>query len=146
MIDIVWNVADDPQDYEAAMRRALSAALESEGRRGDVCVEVVSGERIRELNRVFREVDAVTDVLTFPAWEGDAVVSPPDGYLGDIAVCFERAARQAGEYGHSLLRELSFLSVHGALHLCGYDHMTPSDEAVMIEKQNDILRSIKVDR
>ena len=84
----------------------------------------------------------MTDVLTFPAWEGDAILCPPDGYLGDIAICFERAKEQAEEYGHSLERELAFLSVHGALHLLGYDHMQPEDEKKMFSKQDEILNEL----
>jgi probable rRNA maturation factor len=89
---------------------------------------VTDAEEIQQLNASYRNIDRVTDVLTFPAWEGDAILCPPDGYLGDIAICYERAAEQAQEYGHSLERELAFLAVHGALHLLGYDHMKPEDE------------------
>ena len=102
-------------------------------------------ERIQTLNRDFRHVDAVTDVLTFPAWEGEISLSA-DGYLGDIMICYERAKEQAEAYGHSLERELSFLAVHGVLHLLGYDHMTEQDERVMREKQTAILDSIGVTR
>ena len=107
---------------EADMRlieRAVSDALVSEQRTGDVCVLLTTKERIQELNRTFRGVDRVTDVLTFPTWEGAKIAVPPDGYLGDIAICMERAEEQAAEYGHSLAREIAFLAVHGALHLMG---------------------------
>ena len=85
------------------------------------------------------------DVLTFPAWEGETSLSA-DGYLGDVMICYERAKEQAEQYGHSLLRELSFLAVHGCLHLLGYDHMTEADERVMREKQTAILEGIGVSR
>jgi probable rRNA maturation factor len=88
----------------------------------------------------------VTDVLTFPAWEGDALLCPPDGYLGDIAICYERAVEQAEEYGHSLERELAFLAVHGALHLLEYDHMEPADEQRMMQKQEEILHTMGLSR
>ena len=87
----------------------------------------------------------MTDVLTFPAWEGEDPLSA-DGYLGDIMICYDRAVEQAETYGHSLLRELSFLAVHGVLHLLGYDHMTEADERVMREKQTTILDGIGVTR
>ena len=67
-------------------------------------------------------------------------------YLGDIMICYDRAVEQAETYGHSLLRELSFLAVHGVLHLLGYDHMTEADERVMREKQTTILDGIGVTR
>ena len=146
MIEVQWLVPDEQIGYPDAIKRAIGAALTSEGLRGDVCVRVVSEEDIRSLNRDFRQVDAVTDVLTFPEDEGDSLCAPPDCYAGDIAICFARASEQAVRYGHSLLREISFLAVHGALHLAGYDHMNPADEAVMFRRQDEILNELKVNR
>ncbi|MBR4906033.1 MAG: rRNA maturation RNase YbeY [Clostridia bacterium] len=133
------------EDERTSMKQAALAALASEGRDGDLTILVDTPERIQTLNREFRSVDAVTDVLTFPAWEGEISLSA-DGYLGDIMICYERAKEQAESYGHSLKRELSFLAVHGVLHLLGYDHMTEADERVMREKQTAILDSIGVTR
>ncbi len=125
---------------------ALEAALLHEGRTGDASVLVTTPDRIRDLNRTYRRIDAETDVLTFPAWEGEALLAPPDGYLGDVAICLARADEQAKRYGHSLRRELAFLAVHGALHLLGYDHMNEQDEAVMRQKQNEILNEMGICR
>lgn len=130
------------QSSRALLVRAVEAALESEGAAGDVCVLVVSAARIRALNRGFRGVDAVTDVLTFPAREGQALPGAEGAYLGDIAVCRARAGEQAKAYGHSIERELAFLAVHGALHLLGFDHMNPADEEVMCKKQEQILTKL----
>lgn len=121
------------------IRRACETALAMEGARGDITVLIADPERIQELNRDFRHVDRVTDVLTFPAWEGEAIFAPADGYLGDIMICMERAKEQAAEFGHSLERELAFLAVHGTLHILGYDHMEPEEEAVMRQRQREIL-------
>lgn len=142
MIDIQTELECLPSEAGELIRRAVEAALLREGATGDVCVLITDAEEIQRLNAAYRNVDRVTDVLTFPAWEGDAILSPPDGYLGDVAICFERAEEQAGEYGHSLERELAFLSVHGALHLLGYDHMTPEDEAGMMGRQDEILNEM----
>ena len=101
---------------------------------------------IRTLNSEFRNIDAATDVLTFPAWEGETLLAPPDGYLGDIAICIPRASEQAARFGHSLQRELMFLAVHGTLHLLGYDHMTPQDEKAMFARQDEILTDMGVTR
>ncbi len=125
---------------------AMNAALASESRAGDVCVLLAGAQAIQALNRDYRGMDAVTDVLTFPAWEGEALLAPPDGYLGDVAICVPRAVEQAEAFGHSLRREMTFLSVHGALHLLGFDHMTPRDEAVMLAKQEQILSDMGVMR
>ena len=146
MIDVQTELADLPKTATSLIRRAVKAALTSLNATGDVCVLVTDAEEMQSLNATYRNIDRVTDVLTFPAWEGDAILCPPDGYLGDIAICFERAVEQAAEYGHSLEREMAFLAVHGALHLLGYDHMTPPDEAAMFTKQDEILNGLGYQR
>ena len=145
MVDVYSDTVALNEDERTSMERAALAALASEGRDGDLTILVDTPDRIQTLNREFRNVDAVTDVLTFPAWEGEISLSA-DGYLGDIMICYERAKEQAISYGHSLKRELSFLAVHGVLHLLGYDHMTEADERMMREKQTAILDSIGVTR
>lgn len=146
MIDVVYDGA--PEDAAAAelIRRAVTAALDKLKAAGDVTVLLTDNDGIQTLNRTYRSVDAVTDVLTFPAWEGESIAAPPDGYLGDIAVCRPRAEEQADAYGHPLEREIAFLCVHGALHLCGYDHMTPEDEKSMFTKQDEILNEMGLKR
>ena len=139
MIDIQTELECIPESATSLIRRAVESTLQKAGAVGDVCVLITDAEEIQRLNECYRHIDRVTDVLTFPAWEGDAILCPPDGYLGDIAICYERAEEQAQEYGHSLERELAFLSVHGALHILGYDHMTPEDERKMMGKQDEIL-------
>lgn len=126
----------------ALLKRAVEAVLASEGASGGACVLVSGRSRIRALNRGFRGVDAVTDVLTFPSREGDMPSGADGAYLGDIAVCSARARRQAASYGHSFERELAFLAVHGALHLLGYDHLNPADEEIMCRKQEQILTEL----
>ena len=145
MIDVLSETVAITDAERTGIERAAQAALAFEGRDGDLTILIDTPERIRTLNREFRNVDRVTDVLTFPAWEGEISLSA-DGYLGDIMICYERAKEQAIEYGHSLERELSFLAVHGVLHLLGYDHMTEPDETVMREKQTSILDRIGVKR
>ena len=145
MIDVYSDTLPISEEQQEAIVRAAQAALASEGRDGDLTILIDTPERIQTLNREFRHVDAVTDVLTFPAWEGEISLSA-DGYLGDIMICYDRAKEQAEQYGHSFLRELSFLAVHGCLHLLGYDHMTEAEERVMREKQTNILESIGVTR
>ena len=142
MIDVQTELDCLPVNAEELIRGAVSFALAKNNVAGDVCVLITDAEEIQRLNFSYRQIDRVTDVLTFPAWEGDAILCPPDGYLGDIAICFERAQEQAEEYGHSLERELAFLSVHGALHLLGYDHMKPDDERKMLAQQDEILNEL----
>ena len=145
MIDVYSETIAITEDERTSIVRAAQAALDSEQRDGDLTILIDTPERIRTPNREFRNVDRVTDVLTFPAWEGEISLSA-DGYLGDIMICYDRAKEQAEEFGHSLRRELSFLAVHGVLHLLGYDHMTEADEKRMREKQTAILEGIGVTR
>ena len=145
MIDVYSETIAITEDERTSIVRAAQSALDSEQRDGDLTILIDTPERIRTLNREFRNVDRVTDVLTFPAWEGEISLSA-DGYLGDIMICYDRAKEQAEEFGHSLRRELSFLAVHGVLHLLGYDHMTEADEKRMREKQTAILEGIGVTR
>ena len=146
MIDVQTELECLPEHAEAIIRRVVEAALQKEGASGEVCVLVTDAEEIQRLNAGYRNIDRVTDVLTFPAWEGEAILCPKDEYLGDIAICYERAVEQAEEYNHSLERELAFLAVHGSLHLMGYDHMTSEDEKNMFGKQEEILLSLGLTR
>ena len=106
MIDVFSETVALSEAERTGVQNAAQAALDSEGRDGDLTILIDTPERIQTLNRAFRHVDAVTDVLTFPAWEGEISLSA-DGYLGDIMICYDRAKEQAEQYGHSLLRELS---------------------------------------
>lgn len=115
-------------------------------------------EGIRSLNAETRGKDAVTDVLSFPNLDG--IFGKPirkedfpydldeDGrlFLGSIVICRERAAEQACEYGHSLRRELYYLTVHGLCHLLGYDHETQEDKSVMREREETVLEKMNVKR
>ena len=146
MIEVQTELERLPADADGLIRRAIETALDGEGVRGGVCVLITDAEEIQTLNRTYRSIDRVTDVLTFPAWEGDAILCPPDGYLGDIAICLDRAKEQAEAYGHTLTRELAFLAVHGTLHLLGYDHMEPGDERTMFSRQDAILNEMGIRR
>lgn len=104
----------------------------------DFSVTFVSPERIQELNRDYRGVDAVTDVLSF---ESDGEIDPETGleYLGDIVVCPQQAEKQAEHSGHPFENEICLLVIHGILHLLGYDHMDEEQREEMWERQNMYL-------
>ncbi len=110
-------------------------------------VIIVDNPYIHELNRDYRNIDRETDVITF-ALEDEKDMVEPDGerILGDIYISIDKAISQAEEYGHSLLRELSFLAVHGFYHLLGYDHQTEEEEKVMFAKQEEVLHDCKIER
>ncbi len=145
MIDVLDETGLLSQVQEEAIRHAAETALKLSGGAGDVSVAVVSDEQIREMNAQYRDVDAATDVLSFANDEGEALAEAPEEdahFLGDIAISLQTAARQAEEIGQSLERELAFLTVHGVLHLSGYDHMTPEDEEKMLEKQRAVMNAL----
>jgi len=110
----------------------------------EVSISIMDAEEIRILNRDYRGKDIETDVLSFPV--DDALAMGSDIALGDIVICNDVADEQAKEYGHSLERELAFLVTHGMLHLHGYDHETPEDEAEMCAAQDKILEKMNLHR
>lgn len=146
MIEVIAEIQHDVQGLDAVLINAAEAALAYEGVEGDITILVVDDETIHEMNREYRNVDRPTDVLSFPDAEGETLLSIPDAFLGDIAISLPRAKAQAAEYGHSLLRELTFLAVHGSLHLMGYDHMTDADREEMFARQDRILEKMRITR
>jgi probable rRNA maturation factor len=133
-----------PKVKQASLHRAVQAAFESAGRErtGELTVVITDDAQVKELNRVYRGVDASTDVLAFgDADEAGAFVPSPDAdlYLGDIVISYPRAVEQAAVYGHSTERELSVLVVHGVLHLLGHDHEEVDDRGVMWPVQSAAL-------
>ena len=108
-------------------------------------VTIINNEEIHKINREYRKVDRPTDVISFAFLDEESEKELKGGpiSLGQIIISYEKAEEQAREYGHSLLREMSFLFVHGMLHLLGYDHIKKEDEVVMFKLQDDILGGLK---
>ena len=163
MIDfLITTEGSLPEDMEALLTAVVERALESEGAPAPwtLSISIVGEEEIREANTQFRDRPAVTDVLSFPLLsfsepavypspeEDPTAYDPESGALclGDVLLCLPRAEEQAKEYGHSLRRELAFLTAHSMLHLCGYDHEDAQEAAVMEEKQEAILQSLGITR
>lgn len=122
----------------------------------EVCL--VSEEEIRRLNHEQRNIDRVTDVLSFPSMElnvGEEIMADEHGeeldeedrlFLGSVAVCEKRAREQAEEFGHSFERELCYLIVHGVLHCLGYDHEAEEDKRRMREMEEKVLKELSLSR
>ena len=106
----------------------------------------VEDDEIHRINKEYRNVDRITDVISFAFEDYQDIVYNDIRMLGDIYICIPQMKRQANEYGHSEKRELSFLAVHGLLHLLGYDHMTKEDEKVMFGLQELILNGENIKR
>lgn len=109
-------------------------------------VIIVDNEHIKKLNKEYRGIDNYTDVISFALEDNIDEIKLDFRVLGDIYISFDKAKAQALEYGHSLLRELSFLTIHGLLHLLGYDHMNKDDEEIMFKKQDELLNEFKIVR
>lgn len=109
----------------------------------EMSVLLCDNKRIHELNREYRHIDRPTDVLSFALNEGDEVNGEAESQLlGDLVISLERTAEQAKEYGHPFERELAYLTVHGCLHILGYDHMTEEDKKEMRTEEEFILGNL----
>ena len=142
------NTVKIPTGVRMLIRRCCNAVLVNEQFKGpaEISVTIVDDEQIHELNLKHRNIDASTDVLSFPLGEnGFYDVNPETGaqLLGDIVISIEHAVKQAKVYGHSLDREIAFLTVHSMLHLLGYDHEAGGLELVhMREREEAVLTQL----
>ena len=141
-----------PSGVRMLIRRCCHAVLQLEQFRGsaEISVRFVDNDMIRELNKRYRDIDSATDVLSFPLGENGVYDQNPETgafVLGDIVISVPRAMEQATEYGHSLDREIAFLTVHSMLHLLGYDHVNGGLAAVrMREKEEEVLSQLGLKR
>ena len=166
-----WEV-EVPQkaETEDLITKVLTCGLEEEGVTVpvEISVTITSAEAVHEINREYRGIDRTTDVLSFPMVEFQGLGYAPGRMsaevrneiiassdqnpdtdcflLGDIILNYEQAGIQAEEYGHSLQREIAFLTIHSLLHLLGYDHMEEEDESLMREHQNAVLNKLQITR
>ncbi len=148
-------------DFEEMERQVVEACLDHEDCPYEVEVSILltDNEQIRQINQEYRGIDAATDVLSFPVIEYKTAGSfeeleeeapecfhPETGelLLGDIVISLERAKAQAEEYGHSLRRELAFLTAHSMFHLFGYDHMEDEERRCMEDKQEAVLQQLQI--
>lgn len=150
-MNIIFSEETMPSD--AIIKRLIEAAnlcVQAEGidaDRVEISVSFVGDEEIHDLNKHFRQVDKVTDVLSFPQY--DSMDDLPDEgiiCLGDVVICSEQALLQADELGHSGEREIVYLFVHSMFHLMGYDHMNDEDKAEMREQEENIMTVLGVER
>lgn len=154
MVDLIIDYTDmaENKDTEEIIRKAVENTLIHHGLEFDaeVSVTITNNDEIQSINKEFRNIDAPTDVLSFPMYEFEkpavfdekALALEPAGVvLGDIVVSVDKITEQAEEFGHSFETELSYLVIHSTLHLLGYDHMEESDKRLMRE-QEEIIRKM----
>lgn len=149
--------------YKELARKVIAASLDAEDfpYESEISLTLVNNERIQEINREMRQIDAPTDVLSFPMleyespadfsgleeqWEGTVNPDTDEVMLGDIVISLDKVRSQAEAYGHSEKREFAFLITHSMLHLLGYDHMEPAQAAVMEARQRAILDGLEIKR
>ena len=149
-------IFDDRQDFakldqdfmdkiEAVMLEVL--AYEDYDDDYEVSLSFVTNDEIRDINREYRNIDKVTDVLSFPMYDGQEVdVDFGQISLGDIVISIERASEQAKDFGHSLEREICFLVCHSMFHLLGYDHMEENDAIDMHAREEAVLGKLGITR
>ena len=150
-------------DYKDIVTRVVNQALDYEGcpYETELSIILTENEEISKMNCEFRGIDSATDVLSFPMIDynipsdfsdlednTEEYFNPETGelILGDIVISVEKVMEQAENYGHSIERELAFLTAHSVLHLCGYDHIEEDERVVMEKKQEDILESLSIRR
>lgn len=159
MINLILNEQAGrlPEALLAIVQRCAETTLTEEEFpfSAEISFSITDNEGIRALNREQRQIDRETDVLSFPMLEtedGVLIVADEDitegvVFLGDIVISLPKAEEQAAAYGHSLERELGFLTVHSMLHLLGYDHETgPREESEMFQKQEAVLQLLQLTR
>lgn len=137
-----------PEALEADLTKAMNvvAELEALSPQTEVDITLVDDAAIHELNRTYRGIDRPTDVLSFALDEGEEEPEVDDDeiehLLGDVIISAPTAVRQGEEYGHGLEREVTYLAVHGMLHLLGYDHMEEKDKLIMRKREEEVLRRL----
>ena len=140
MIDYsISNVYGYDKDY-SYLDDIIKITLKKEKvKNANFSIVFVGNEKIQDLNKNYRGIDRVTDVISFAFEDNLKIVYNNMRFLGEIYICIPKMIEQAQTYGHSETRELAFLTVHGLLHLLGYDHMTKEDEEVMFKLQEEVL-------
>jgi probable rRNA maturation factor len=162
MVRLIWDNEQEFIDITDDLIKTLTAcmeqtlAFETFDKDAEVSLTFTDNSGIKERNRIALGIDKPTDVLSFPMldYEADGTLEICDEdlsegavVLGDILISMEKAVSQSEEYGHSLKRELCFLTVHSMLHLLGYDHeRSQEEEALMFEKQDEILNQLGITR
>ena len=147
-MNILFDNRQDKVEIDEEIYKAIEKAikevllLERKNLDYEISLSFVDNDEIRDLNRLYRGIDRETDVLSFPMEEGEAVFY--GNMLGDIVISLEKALEQSIEYGHSLLREIVYLTVHSMLHLLGYDHMIEEDKILMRNKEKEVMKNLQI--
>ena len=142
---LITNETNEKIEMDDKLESVIKTVLETEGLSlaYEVSITFVDKDQIHKLNKEFREVDRPTDVLSFPM-DTDFMVEGVDAMLGDIVICMDVAKEQAADFGHSLDREIMYLTCHSTLHLLGYDHMNDDEKREMRAREKEVMKILEV--
>lgn len=138
------NYFNETEESVWKYQRLINSIFKPMGSKKYFNIIFVSLEEIHRINKEYRNIDRPTDVISFALIDDKEEKQTHE--MGDIFICLDKAREQAKEYGHSIIREVAFLSVHGYLHLSGYDHQTKEEESIMFKKQDEILNKAGIKR
>ena len=153
--EIVYDEIEENKEFENTINKVINECFkteEMEGLKLYISITLTTPNKIKILNKNYRDIDKETDVLSFPLFEKSEIEEfiktnyDMEDCLGDIVISIERVKQQAEEYGHSFERELSYMCVHGFYHLMGYDHIKDEDKKVMRAKEDTVLNSLGINR
>ena len=150
MHEIVFMEIEENKEYEQIIQKVLKKCYEVESMDDSklaVSVTLTTPEKIKELNKYYRDIDMETDVLSFPMFEKeelDNIKFENEEVLGDMVISIEQVKKQAIEYGHSFERELAYMVVHSFYHLLGYDHIKEEDKKIMRQKEEFVLENLHI--
>ena len=151
-IEVEFLNIEQNEEYINLAEKVLKECFNEEKLDDKLYINIIltTPDNIREINNEYRNIDAETDVLSFPMFEKKEIKNLEklviEEVLGDIVISIERVKEQAKEYGHSFQREFSYMLVHGFYHLIGYDHMEEDDKKEMREKEENILNKLNITR
>ncbi len=154
MMNVIISNLPEDMPVDEKLKDTVVEAIEKVGElygldNAEVSVTLTDNEHIHEINREYRKVDRPTDVISFALNEGDEPEiegGAPVNVLGDLIISMEKVVEQAAEYGHSNRREIAFLTVHGMLHLLGYDHIEEADRVEMRKEEDFVMEKLGISR
>ena len=146
MFQVISEVYNDVLELDVLNEYIKYVVKKLKLERCEFNIIIIDNEKIREINREYRNIDAETDVISFALEDNSDIVYEDFRLLGDIYIAVDIAYDQAIEYNHSREREVCFLATHGLLHLLGYDHMTEEEEKEMFGKQEELLKEYGINR
>ena len=144
----IFNETEEEIKELETIEELMKYALKEENiEKAEFNIIIIDNERIRKINKEYRNIDRETDVISFALEDSEQYyIEGMPREIGDIFISIDHAKMQAEEYGHSFYREMCFLFTHGLLHLLGFDHMNEEDEKVMFSRQKEILNALNIER